>query len=683
METIDFLRDLAIVLVAAGLVAVLFHRLRWPIVAGYLLAGLAVGPHLPPALISDASSIRLLSELGVILLMFSVGLDFRIRDLLRAASTAGVTAAVEVGLMLALGFSLGRLLGWSPLASLFAAGTMAISSTMIVARVFREQGVTGRLRETVLGTLIFEDLAAMLLIAILTGAAAGRDLSGPAVGMLILRLVVVVGLFFALGMLLVPRAVRLVAQLGHEEVLVVSGVGLCFGLAWLAHLLGFSVALGAFLAGQLVAESGFGQTLEAKVHPLRDVFAAIFFVAVGMQLDPLLLGRSWGAAALFLATVLVGKTCGVSLGVFLAGRGAREAVQAGLSLAQVGEFSFIIAGVGIQAGAAPELLGSIAISVSVMTASLAPSLIRRSGSVAAWIDRRLPHRVQTFASLYGSWAESLHRAALQHTPWHRVRAALPWLLLDWVAITGLVIFSGLLRTPLRAGALAVGLHGTATDLVVTGVLGALVAPFLFGLVQVARRLGGELAGLAVPLPVAGRVDNGRAPRKALAAALQIGLLLVVGAPLVVITAPFLPGSFGVMIFLAILTLLGVAFWRAAQDLLGHFRAGAELVVATLAKQSRTDQVHFEVVRRMLPGLGDFEPVRVAAASESCGRTLGEVNLRGRTGATVIALLRGEERVVFPEAGTRLDAGDLLALTGSHDAMRAATELLQQAPGASG
>ena len=389
---------------AAGVVAVIFHRLRWPIVAGYLLAGLVVGPHLPPALVSDASSIRLLSELGVILLMFSVGLDFRIRDLLRAASTAGVTAAVELGLMLALGYSLGRALGWSPLASLFAAGTIAISSTMIVARVFQEQNITGPLRQTVLGTLVFEDLAAMLLIASLTAAAAGRELSGLAVGMLILRLVVVVGLFFALGMLVIPRTVRLVAQLGHDEVLVVSGVGLCFGLAWLAHLLGYSVALGAFLAGQLVAESGVGQTLEVKVHPLRDVFAAIFFVAVGMQLDPLLLARSWGAAALFLGVVIIGKTSGVGLGVFLAGRGVREAVQAGLSLAQVGEFSFIIAGVGIQAGVAPELLGGIAVSVSVVTAFLSSSLIGRSAGIAAWIDRRLPHRVQTFASLYGAWA---------------------------------------------------------------------------------------------------------------------------------------------------------------------------------------------------------------------------------------------------------------------------------------
>lgn len=671
------LRDLAVALMAAGVAAVIFHRLRWPIVTGYLLAGLFIGPHLTPQLVSDQANIRVLSELGVILLMFSIGLDFRLRQIATTASTAGTAAAVELGLMLALGYAAGHLLGWSPIASLFTGATVAISSTMIVARTFREEGITGRVKEMVFGTLIFEDLAAMLLLAVLTAAASGTQLSGASMGLLLLRLGVVLAAFLVFGMLVVPRAVRLVVALRHQEMLVVTGVGLCFGLAWLSHLGGFSVALGAFLAGALAAESGLGKVLEEQVQPLRDVFAAIFFVAVGMQIEPKAIAQSWGIILGFTVLVLVGKTVGVTLGTFLAGRGTREAIQSGLSLAQIGEFSFIIAGVGVQLGAVPPLLGAIAVSVSVITAFLSPVLIRNATGIAAWVDRRLPHPVQTVASLYGSWVESLRAAPPEKTPWRRVRAALPWLLIDALAIAGLAWAGSSMREPLAAFAQRLGVPASAALWVVSGIVAGAVVPFLFGIVRVARGLGQELALIAVPLPGRGKVDNGRAPRRTLAVALQIGIVLVTGGPLVAITQPFIPGLAGLALLLTVLLVLGIAFWRSANDLLGHLRAGAEVVVASLAKQSRATG-QFEVVREMLPGLGDFEPVLVSERSKSGGKTLGELNLRGHTGATVVGLLRGEERIAFPEAGTRLRPGDLVALTGSHDAIAAARLILGDA-----
>lgn len=674
----QFLRDLAVVLVTAGVVAVVFYRLRLPLVAGYLLAGILVGPHLPPRLVSDESSIRLLSELGVILLMFSLGLDFRVRNLIRAASVGGVTSVVEVGLMLALGYAAGQMLGWTPLASLFSGATVAISSTMIIGRAFREQGVTGRLRETVLGTLVFEDLAAMLLIALLTALASGQQVTGATVGHLLARLGAVLAVFLVVGMLVIPRAVRLVASFRHQETLVVTAVGVCFGLAWLAHLAGFSVALGAFLAGVLAAESGLAGELEDRMQPLRDMFAAIFFVAIGMEFDPAAMGEAWGPILLFVGLVLAGKAVGVTVGVFVAGRGTREAVQAGLSLAQIGEFSFIIAGIGVQMRVVPPLLGTLAVAVSTVTAFLSPFLIQRSPQIAAWVDRRLPRPVQTVATLYGAWVESLRGARRERTPWRAVREASRWLLIDAAAIASLVGLGAVAREPLRALAAEAGITEAAASWVVTGIVATLVTPFLFGIVRVSRSVGQQLAAIAVPEPPPGKVDNGRAPRRTLAVALQIGIVLVLGGPLVVVTQPFVPGLAGLALLAAVLAMLGLAFWRSANDLLGHLRAGAELVVATLAKQSGAEQMHFDVVRRMLPGLGDFEPVRVAAGSEGAGQTLGEVNLRGRTGATVVALLRGDQRVVFPEAGERLSGGDLVALTGSHDAIRSAAEILTHA-----
>ncbi len=668
------LRDLAVVLMAAGVAAVVFRQLHRPIVIGYLLAGLVVGPNLTPQLVSDQNTIRLLSELGVILLMFSIGLDFRLRLIAKTATTAGTAATVELGLMLTLGYAAGQLLGWSPLASLFTGATVAISSTMIVARTFMEEGITGRVKEMVFGTLIFEDLAAMLLIALLTAAASGAQISGATMGLLLVRLAVVLALFLIFGMLVVPRAVRLVVALRHQEMLVVGAVGLCFGLAWLAHLGGFSVALGGFLAGALAAESGLGSVLEEQIRPLRDVFAAIFFVAVGMQLDPTLIAESWWVILGFTLLVLVGKTVGVTLGVFLAGRGTREAIQSGLSLAQIGEFSFIIAGVGVHLNAVPPLLGTIAVSVSVVTAFLSPLLIRNATDISAWVDRRLPHPVQAVASLYGSWVESLREAPPERTPWRRVRASLPWLLLDVLVIAGLAWLGSAMRQPLAAIAQQLGVPARAAFLAVGAIMAASAVPFIFGIVRVARRLGQELATIAVPLPLKGKVDNGLAPRRTLAAALQIGIVLVTGAPLVAITQPFIPGLAGLALLLTVLLVLGVAFWRSANDLLGHLRAGAEVVVASLAKQSRATG-QFEVVREMLPGLGDFEPVLISERSSSGGKSLGELNLRGHTGATVVGLLRGDERIAFPEATTRLRAGDLVALTGSHEAIAAARRIL--------
>ena len=670
-----FLQDLAITMMAAGATALLFHRLRLPIVAGYLLAGLIVGPHLTPQLVSDPATIQLLSELGVILLMFTLGLDFRIRALARAASTAGTVAVVELPALFALGYATGQLLDWTRLASLFFGAVVCISSTMIVVRTFKEESVGGSLRELVFGALIFEDLAAMLLLAILTAVASGGGASGPTMGQLLTKLAIVLTLFVTFGMLVVPRMVRRLATLRHDEMLVVGSVGLCFGLAWLAHLSGFSVALGAFLAGALGAESGLGKVLEEKMQPLRDVFAAIFFVAIGMQIDPAIIAGHLGLVLGVTVLVVLGKLVAVTVGSFFAGAGNRTAIQAGISMAQIGEFSFIIAGVGLSLKAVPPLLVTIAVAVSVLTAFLSPALIRRSELIAAWVDRRLPHPVQTFSTLYGSWVEELHSSRRAESPWRKIRTGLVWLALDALAIAGVVALGASLRGPIAHFLADVGLSPALAGWAVSGLEAAAVVPFLFGLVRVTGRMSRQLALLAVPLPERG-VDNGRSPRRALSASLQIAIVLFTGVPLVLATQPFLPGLAGAAFLATVLVVLGIAFWRSANDLMGHMQAGAELVVATLAKESHHETGAFPVVRRMLPGLGDFEPVHVAPGSEADGKTLGQLNLRGRTGASVIAILREGARIANPTAEDRLEAGDFVALTGSHDAIAAARPSLE-------
>jgi CPA2 family monovalent cation:H+ antiporter-2 len=374
----------------AAVTTVVFQWLRQPVVLGYLIAGLIVGPHLPIPLVADPDIVQTLSEFGVILLMFSIGLEFSFRKLAAVGPTAGLTALLETSLMVWLGFTVARLLGWTSLESLFTGALIAISSTTIIAKVFAEQGVAGTTRELVFGVLIVEDLIAVLLMAVLTAVATGSGLAAGQLVATVGRLVAFLIGLVTVGLLVVPRAMRLIGRLRRRETTLVASIGVCFGTALLAQSLGYSVALGAFLAGSLVAESGEEQEVERLVEPVRDMFAAVFFVSVGMLIDPVLVGRHWAAVLVLSAAVVFGKVASVSVGAFLTGNGLRSSVQTGMSLAQIGEFSFIIAALGQSLHATGSFLYPVAVTVSAVTTLGTPWLIRASEPVASWLDRKLP-----------------------------------------------------------------------------------------------------------------------------------------------------------------------------------------------------------------------------------------------------------------------------------------------------
>ena len=274
-QAADFLRNLALVLCVAAVTTVVFQRLRLPVVFGYLLAGLIVGPHVPIPLVADAGVVRTLSELGVILVMFALGLEFSIRRIIQAAPTTGVVAVVETSTMLVVGYLLGQLLGWTALESVFAGAIVAISSTTIIVKAFEEQRVTGPASEQAFGILVGEDLIAIFLIAILTAVSSGAGLSAGALAVTGGRLAVFLAAVVGIGLLVVPRLVRFVVRLNRPETTLLASVGICFASALLALEFGYSVALGAFIAGALVAESGEVPTIERLVHPVRDLFAAV------------------------------------------------------------------------------------------------------------------------------------------------------------------------------------------------------------------------------------------------------------------------------------------------------------------------------------------------------------------------------------------------------------------------
>lgn len=681
-EAHEFLKSLTIVLAVAAVTTVLFQRLRQPVVLGYIIAGLIVGPHVPVPLVADRTVVQTLSELGVILLMFSLGLEFSLGKLRRVGPSASLTALIQSSLVAWLGFLGGRLLGWTPMESVFAGAIVAISSTTIIAKVFDERGVHGRQRELVVGILLIEDLIAIVFMAALTAVASGAGLSARALGATVGQLAVFLTLMLILGMLLVPRSMRYVMRIGRPETTLVASIGICFGLAYVAQAAGYSVALGAFLAGSLIAESGSGEDIEHLVRPVRDMFAAIFFVSVGLLIDPALVARHWPAVALFVGLVVTGKVVSVSVGAFLTGNGVRTSVQAGMSLAQIGEFSFIIAGLGITLGAVRDFLYPVAVAVSAVTTLTTPWLIGAAEPVAALVDRKLPRGLQTFSTLYGAWLERL-RASGETRRSTGVRRVVRLLAVDALILSVIIIAAALefelARSWLRD---ALGLSSEQARFAVIGLAMMVAAPLVFGIFRLSRRLGSLLAEAA--LPRRGAMDLELASRRVLLVALQLVVALLTGGFVVAVTQPFLPGYWGALILAVLVAGMGLIISQRAAYLEGHVRAGAQAVVQSLAKYARggrqplaaTAPALLADVHAMLPGLGAPIAVAVTASSPCVGRTLAELNLRGRTGATVLGISRKDESIVVPPATERIRVGDVLAIAGTSEAVAAARAALE-------
>ncbi|MDY1549377.1 cation:proton antiporter [Luteibacter sahnii] len=409
MHGIVFIQDLATVMLVAGLTTVLFQRLRQPVVLGYIIAGLLIGPHtLPFIFIHDEETIRTLSELGVILLLFALGLEFSLKKLREVGGAALVAAFAEIVLMVWIGYEIGRFFGWSAMDSIFLGAMLSISSTTIIMKALEDLNLKReRFAQLMFGILIVEDLLAIVLMALLTGiASTGGVETGQA-----LAAVGRLGLFMAVslvvGLLLVPRVVDYIARVSRNDVLLVAVLGICFGFCLLVTELGYSVALGAFMIGAIVAESESVARIERIIMPVRDMFSAIFFVAIGMLIDPALLVEYAWPITIVTVAVVVGKVVTCSFGSFVAGNGGRTSLRVGMGLAQIGEFSFVIASLGLSLKVTSGFLYPVAVAVSAITTFLTPYLIRASDPLAAALGRTLPARVTGVFGAYTEWMGNL------------------------------------------------------------------------------------------------------------------------------------------------------------------------------------------------------------------------------------------------------------------------------------
>ena len=663
-----FLEDLAMVLCVAAVTTVIFQKIRQPVVVGYVIAGLIVGPYIPP-LLADPERVHTLSEFGVILLMFALGLEFSVRKLIRLGPTSGFITALQVGFMIWLGYVCGRALGWTPLESIFTGAILSISSTTIVAKAYQETPVSERLRELVFGVLLAEDLTAVVELAILTTLASGASVSASLMTVTVARLILFLVAFVGIGIIVVPPVVRFVVRMGRPETTLVTVVGLCFAFAILAEHAGYSVALGAFLAGSLVAESGEAGQIEHLVAPLRDIFGAVFFVSVGMMIDPTLIVEHWQALIVLTAAVVGGKIIGVTFASILSGVGTKTSIEAGMSLAQIGEFSFIIAGAGLKTGATREFLYSIAVAVSAITTFLTPYMIRGSIPVAEYISAHMPRPLKVLEALYDSWLEQI-RGAGQPA---RDAVSIAW---PTAAIVSSAVLIGAIlilneRDPFDVTTtvaelehlpyFSAGLYVDAFALLLCVVPAA-------AMYFASRRLATALAARAfAELPA-----SGAPAMSALIEVLQITILLVAAVPLLAIVQPFMEPVEGIGIIVVTLVLMIFVVTRSARQMQGQLRDATRLIASALrGAPADAGGKSYEV-----PGIGMITPVPLRADSDGVGKKLSELDLRTNSGAVVVAIGRADSQVVVPTGDEILRPGDILELAGSSAAVAAARRMLE-------
>lgn len=654
MHLAPLIRDLAVILGVAAVMTFIFRLIRQPVVLGYIIAGIIVGPHTPSFFsVSDLPNINVWAELGVIFLMFSLGLEFSFRKLAKVGIPAGVTALVQIVVMISLGFICGRLLGWSLMDSIFLSCIVAISSTTIIIKAFEEFGFkTKRFAEMVFGILIVEDLAAILMLVALSSLASQSSLDGADLMMTAGKLVLVVGGWFLVGMVVVPRFIRSVGLHGNNEMLTVLSIGLCLALVSVSAFFHFSVALGAFIMGSIIAESAEAKRVEELVQPLRDVFGAVFFVSVGMLLDPQAVVQNWGSILLISFVIIAGKILSVTLGALSTGQTMTTSVQTGFSMAQIGEFSFIIATLGLSYKVIDEKLYPIAVASSLITTFTTPYLLKISLPVAKFVEGARPKRIAYVMDKY----VAMMRRSSGHS---ELRKDILNRMLRWLA------------------------NGIATACLFL-IIGNKFLPWLqtyFEIPQVANWLAWVLAFVASSPFVYGMLTSFRTPRMSISegrAAVQAASGRLFTSRLVTLFVLGLLSLefFNFWISLALIVLSNASFiFFFRKHLESYSRWFEQQFVAGFHTENNEQQADLE---RLAPWDAHLVDVILNPNSEFVGKTLIQLSLRERFGTNIVVIRRGLQVIVAPGANEVLYPNDHLLCFGTDDEIHSLRETAESA-----
>ena len=648
------IRDLALILGSAGVTTLLFKRLRQPMVLGYVLCGLLVGPNLAifPT-VTDIEGIKIWAEIGVIFLLFSLGLEFSFKKLASVGASAGITGMFEISCMMAIGYTTGQLMGWPWMDSLFLGGIIAISSTTIIFRAFEELGLkTRQFTSLVMGVLIVEDLVAVLLMVLLSTLAVSKEAAGAEMLLALLKLIFFLSLWFIMGIFLLPTLLRKASRLMSSETLLVVAVGLCLGMVVLADKVGFSAALGAFVMGSILSETVYGEKIEHLVLPVKNLFGAIFFVSVGMLINPQVLWQYIGPVMLLTAIVIAGKLIFVSGGALIAGKPLQQAVQAGSSMTQIGEFSFIIATLGVSLKVTSSYLYPIAVGVSVITTFTTPFMIRLAAPLHNFLKQKLPARWIQSLDRYSAGSQILRG----ESDWKILFGAYSKLILvNAVIIVALILLSRYYLKPYMQGLLAS--QTWASILAVLLSLGAML-PFIWALT--AKKIQ---RNAYKSLWLDSKYNHG--PLVTIEVFRNLLAVVLIG----VLIGQFFPLWLTLTGSLLVMGVVLIIFNQRLQ----HFyqRIESRFLHNLNAKQAETPRQ-----KLLTPWDAHLSRIRISPSSAFIGRTLQELALRERYGINIAFIERGNRLIYTPARTEKLFPFDEIGVIGTDLQLQKFTALVE-------
>jgi CPA2 family monovalent cation:H+ antiporter-2 len=656
---VAFLHDLAIVMIVAGLVTIVFHRFKQPVVLGYILAGVIIGPHTPPfPLIDNQETIQTLSELGVIFLMFSLGLEFSLRKLKEVGATAVIAAMTVILVMWSAGYFLGQAFGWRNMDCIFLGAILSISSTTIIVKALDELGLKKeRFAQLIFGILIVEDILAIVMIALLSGFASTGSFTATDIGLTVAKLGSFLGILLVVGLILVPRLLNYVARFKSNEMLLITVLALCFGVSLLAVQLSYSVALGAFLIGAIIGEARQIARIEMLMEPVRDLFSAVFFVSIGLLIDPVLLSK-YAVPILIVTTVVVfGQVISGTFGAFVAGHEKRVALRVGMGLANIGEFSFIIAALGLNLKVTSQFLYPIAVAVSALTTLITPYLLRHSDGFVDWLDRAMPKPIKTWLDLYTRWVGGPRKASSFAT--NLIRKWLWQIALNLLLVTGVFIGAAALRGYVLHmwPEIPRGQDGVKALLWLAAML--LSLPLLIAIFRKLRALSMLLSEMSVTRTAGGQ--NTPALRSIVA-----NTILVAGSALL-------------MLIILLLSSTILPSWKllAAQALIvavfaivlrrSFTRLYSKAQFALQETLSQPPPAQREALPATLPAIlrdAELKTIHISDKMLAAGKLIGELGLRTRTGASIVGIQRDGASIINPGPDEELRTGDEILLLGN-------------------
>ncbi|MBR5700118.1 MAG: cation:proton antiporter [Bacteroidales bacterium] len=652
-EGMSLVRDLAVILISAGVFTIISKALKQPLILGYIVAGILVGPHIDFfASISSKEAVEQWSDIGVIFMMFGLGLEFSFKKLLKVGSGPIVTALVKAVGVFILGYVTGQALGWTTMESIFLGGLLSMSSTAVVLKSYDDLGLKQKpYASLVFGTLVVEDLIAILLMVLLSTMAVSNNFQGGELLMGLGKLLFFLILWFLIGIYVIPTVFKKAKKWLTDEILLLVSIGLCFGMVTLATGAGYSEALGAFLMGSILAETIESEHISKLISPIKDLFSAIFFVSVGMMVDPAVIAQNWAIILLLTVLVILTHILFSGAGIILTGNGLSNAVHTGFSLAQLGEFGFIIAGVGASLGVMSDFIYPVIIAVSVITTFTTPYMIKLAGPVDRLLQRKLPakalERLQP--------VQKNERSAAEQSYWKKLlKSYFLRIALYGVIVIALSIASKVFLEPFTQR-LFPKWSDMGQDAFIVAVTLGVMLPFIYGMSISSGDIGKYAQKLLEEKP------GNRWPLFGLTLTRAfLGIAIVLG----IVSTYFEMSWWAILVVLGsggILFLLGRRYLHKFNGIENRF-------FRNLNQKEDAERRRKPVttsVQRSLAGYDvHLELVELSPDSDFAGCRMKDIPFRSETGANIIKIERGSRSILIPDGNTVIYPFDRLLAVGT-------------------